>query len=76
MNIIIIITLIIIHQFIYNYLIGLYVKEERLHNPCGFVSDLFKKLQQKIHLKRLSFSCHEELTRQHGVLTFTKSMGN
>ena len=33
-----IITIIIIYEFISN-LIGLYVKEERLHNPCGFVSD-------------------------------------
>ena len=32
------ITKIIIYEFIWNDLIGVYVKEERLHNPCGFVS--------------------------------------
>ena len=36
---IIIIAVISIFQFIYNDNIGLYVQENRLHNPCGFVSD-------------------------------------
>ena len=38
----VIITIIIIYGFICNDLIGVnYVKEERLHNPCGFVSDIY-----------------------------------
>ena len=35
------ITLIINYEFICNDLIGIYVKAERLHNPGGFVSDIY-----------------------------------
>ena len=45
-NLDIIITVFTIYQFIYNDLIGLYVKEERLHNPYGFVSDKYMYLQE------------------------------
>ena len=33
--------MIIIYEFICNDLIELYVKEELLHNPCGFMSDIY-----------------------------------
>ena len=31
----------VIYEFICNDIIGLYVKEERLNNPCGFMSDIY-----------------------------------
>ena len=40
----IIITVIMIYQFIYNDIIGLYVTEERLYNTCGFVSDIYNDI--------------------------------
>ena len=43
----IIITIIIIFEFICNDLIGVHVKEERLHNPYGFVYDTLYKVRTK-----------------------------
>ena len=36
----------VIYEFISNYIIGvgLYVKKKRLHNPCGFVSDMYHEI--------------------------------
>ena len=36
-----------LNEFIDNDFIGVYVKEERLHNPCGFVSDYIKYSKDK-----------------------------
>ena len=55
----------IIYQFIYSDLIGLYLKEERLHNPCCFVFDiyLFSKLKYRRYLvvfNNLKFTNHSQ----------------
>jgi len=52
----------VIYQLIYNYLIGLYVKEERLHNPCGFVYDIY------IHVIIFFYNVDDD-----GIVSFLKN---